>query len=107
MPVSVNCAAQGQKFSQKYILKDVAEQIACDWRDIGIHLGVNIDNIEKEHNPTKAKFEEMMSTWLKDQTDSEPVIYNKIYEALVATDLVSAAEKFKEKVDPEMQIDIN
>ena len=95
----------GQEFSQKYVLKDVAEQIACDWRDIGIHLGVNVDNIEKEHNPTKAKFEEMMSTWLKDQTDSEPVIYNTIYEALMATELISAAEKFKDKV--EMQININ
>jgi len=95
----------GQQFSQKYILKDVAEQIACEWHDIGIHLGVNVDNIEKEHNPTKAKFEEMMSTWLRNQTDSEPAIYKTIYEALMATDLVSAAENFRGKV--QMQIDIN
>ena len=95
----------GQEFSQKYLLTTVVEQIACDWRDVGIYLGVNVDNIEKEHNATKAKFEEMMSTWLKNQTDPEPVIYEKLYKALVAADQIAAAERFKEKV--EMQTDIN
>ena len=95
----------GQEFSQKYLLTTVAEQIACDWRDVGIYLGVNVDNIEKEHNATKAKFEEMMSTWLKNQTDPKPVIYEKLYKALVAADQIAAAERFKEKV--EMQTDIN
>ena len=94
----------GQEFSQRYLLTTVAEQIACDWRDVGIYLGVNVDNIEKEHNATKAKFEEMMSSWLRNQTDPEPVIYDKLYKALKAADQTAAAEKFKEKV--EMQINI-
>ena len=48
--------------------------------------------------PIKAKFQQMLDTWLKTQTGSKADIVNEFCAAMSGIGLATPAEEFKEKV---------
>ena len=90
-----------EELSDKDLLNKIAPKIATEWKDIGIHLGIqNIDIYAQKVNLTDEKFKRMLTEWLKtNKAKTLDEIFKTFHEALHEIDLISDAEKFLKKAE--------
>ena len=88
----------------KYLDETVIPRIASIWYDIGIKLNIpsyKLDNIRIETDHTTRQCMEMLQMWLRRGSNVEKShrpTWENMYRAMIAIDLIAAAEELKGKI---------
>ena len=88
----------------KYLDETVIPRIATIWYDIGIKLNIpsyKLDNIRNETDHTTRQCMEMLQIWLRRGSNVEKShrpTWENMYRAMIAIDLIAAAEELKGKI---------
>ena len=81
------------------LIKELSEEVATDWEDIGMMLGLNqgsLNSIKGDHpNQCKRCFREMIKLWFK-QVDPPPS-WSAIAEVIEAIGYKSLAKNLRDK----------
>ena len=81
-------------------LKNIAPNIATDWKDVGIQLGIkNLDIYEKNTDLTEEKFKRTVKLWLRSNAKPVDELLDMFHEGLKGIELFRAAEEFKENAE--------
>ena len=82
-------------------MNKIAPNIATEWKDIGIQLGIkNVDIYAQKVNLTDDKFKRMLKEWLKtNEAKTLDEIFKTFHEALHEIDLIADAENFLKKAE--------
>ena len=82
-------------------LNKIAPNIATEWKDVGIQLGIkNLDIYAQKVNLTDEKFKRMLMEWLKtNKSKTLDEIFKTFYDALYEIELIADAGKFKENAE--------
>ena len=89
-----------------YLESNVVPRIATEWYDVGLYLDIpdyELDRIRQLSNPTGSKCNEMLKMWWKSRTPNDPDIsrrnvWRNMYDAMVAAELIRAAEDLKHDI---------
>ncbi|XP_065892711.1 uncharacterized protein [Dysidea avara] len=100
---ALNLLGQEQVLDFAYLESNVVCRIATDWYDVGLFLDIpeyELDRIRQLSNPTGSKCNEMMRMWLISRTPDDPDIsrrniWRNMYDAMIAVELIKAAEDLK------------
>lgn len=89
----------------KYLNENVIPRVAIQWYDIGIKLEIpsfKLDNIRKETDHTTRRCLEMLQMWLQRGSNiemSHRPTWENMHKAMIAIELIAAAERLKEKLE--------
>ena len=90
--------------NHKYLDETVIPRIATIWYDIGIKLNIpsyKLDNIRNKTDHTTQQCMEMLQMWLQRGSNVEKShcpTWENMYRAMIAIDLIAAAEELKGKI---------
>ena len=90
-----------------YLRNEVTGKIAPQWFEVGLQLGVSVDEldlIKQLTNPCGGKCTDMLRIWFKrdmgDPVEKLRPTWQNIYDAMCALDMNRAAEDLKDELIP-------